>query len=90
MMENFGGFQMVLCTFIILQHIGILMFNRKIYKSGYLINTNEPSLLHWNNVENENLSKGYLLLINKESFGINLSKYSNEFYKDLQNLYKIL
>lgn len=64
------------------------MEKRKIYKSSYLIKINEPSLLHWNNVENENLSKGYLLLINRESFGINLSKYSNEFYKNYIKYYE--
>lgn len=79
---------MVLCTFIIHQLIGFVMFKRKIYKAGYLIEINDPSLLHWQNVENPKSSKGYKLLINKMGFGIGLSKFSNEFYKKYKKYYE--
>lgn len=60
------------------------MEKRKIYKSGYLIETNDPSLLHWENVYDRNIARGYELRISKNEFGFKISIFSNEFYKYLQ------
>jgi hypothetical protein len=60
-------------------HYYICLMRRKIINAGYKV-VNDPVNLHWKNVVDPSRSLGYILYINRNRYGIVLSKFKTEFY----------
>lgn len=60
----------------------------KIFDRFDKIDTNEPCLLYWKNTDNKDKSFGYVLFINKNRFGIGISKFNNIYYNTTKKEYE--